>query len=42
VVSGIEIDDLLRPGNRTIMRYANLVARDNPDKMFTKDSLGKW
>jgi len=42
VVSGIEIDDLLRPGNRTIMHYANLVARDNPDKMFTKDSLGKW
>jgi outer membrane lipoprotein-sorting protein len=42
VVSGIEIDDLLRPGNRTVMRYANLAARDNPDKMFTKDSLGKW
>ncbi len=42
VVSGIEIDDLLRPGNRTVMHYANLVARDNPDKMFTKDSLGKW
>lgn len=41
VVSGIEIDDLLRPGNRTVMHYANLVARDNPDKMFTKDSLGK-
>lgn len=42
VVSGIEIDDLLRPGNRTVMHYANLVARDNPDKMYTKDSLGKW
>lgn len=42
VVTGVEIDDLLRPGNRTVMRYANLAARDNPEKMFTKDSLGKW
>lgn len=42
VISGIEIDDLLRPGNRTIMHYSNLVARENPDKMFTKDALGKW
>ena len=38
----VEIDDLLREGNRTVMQYANLAARENPDKMFTKDSLGKW
>jgi outer membrane lipoprotein-sorting protein len=42
VLTAVEIEDLLRTGNRTEMRYANLVARDNPDKMFTKDSLGKW
>jgi outer membrane lipoprotein-sorting protein len=42
VVTEIEIEDLLRAGNRTVMRYANLTARDNPDKMFTKDALGKW
>jgi outer membrane lipoprotein-sorting protein len=38
----VEIEDLLRPGNRTVMQYANLAAHDNPEKMFTKDSLGKW
>jgi hypothetical protein len=38
----IEIDDLLRPGNRTLMRYANRAAHENPDRMFTKDALGKW
>jgi outer membrane lipoprotein-sorting protein len=38
----IEIEDLLRPGNKTEMRYANLAAHDNADKMFTKDALGKW
>ena len=42
VVSDIEIEDLVRPGRRTVMRYANLVERNNADKMFTKDSLGKW
>jgi outer membrane lipoprotein-sorting protein len=42
VVTVVEIEDLLRAGNRTVMRYANLTARDNPDKMFTKDALGKW
>ena len=42
VISDIEIEDLVRPGRRTVMRYANLVERDNADKMFTKDSLGKW
>ncbi len=42
VVTEVQIDDLLRPGNRTVMRYANLAPRDNPDRMFTKDALGKW
>jgi outer membrane lipoprotein-sorting protein len=41
-VTEIEIDDLLRPGNHTIMRYANLAPRENAEKMFTKDALGKW
>lgn len=38
----VEIDDLLREGNRTVMQFANRAAHENPDKMFTKDSLGKW
>ena len=42
VVTVIEIDDLLRPGNRTTMRYTNLAPKENPDRMFTKDALGKW
>lgn len=42
VLTDVEIEDVVRPGRRTLMRYANLVARDNADKMFTKDSLGKW
>ncbi|MDQ3280278.1 MAG: outer membrane lipoprotein-sorting protein [Acidobacteriota bacterium] len=42
VVTEIEIEDLLRSGHRTVMHYANLTARENPDKMFTKDALGKW
>jgi outer membrane lipoprotein-sorting protein len=42
VLTDVEIEDLVRPGRRTLMHYANLAGRDNPDKMFTKDSLGKW
>lgn len=42
VVTEVEIEDMLRAGNRTVMRYANLVPRPNPDKMFTRDALGKW
>ena len=42
VVTSVTIDDLLRPGNRTVMRYTNLAGHDNPDRMFTKDALGKW
>lgn len=42
ILTRIEIEDLLRPGNKTVMRYANLQSHDNPDKMFNKESLGKW
>lgn len=42
ILTRIEIDDLLRPGHRTVMTYANLAAKDNPEKMFNKDSLGRW
>src|SRR5688572_9321779 len=42
VLSDVEIEDVVRPGRRTVMRYANLVARDNADKMFSKDAFGKW
>ncbi len=41
-ITEVEIEDLLRAGNRTVMRYSNLVARENPDKLFTRDGLGKW
>lgn len=42
IVSDVEIEDLVRPGRRTLMRFSNLAQRENADKMFTKDSLGKW
>jgi outer membrane lipoprotein-sorting protein len=42
VLTDVEIEDVVRPGRRTLMRYSNLVARENPDKMFLKDALGKW
>lgn len=42
VVTAIVIDDLLRPGYRTTMRYSNLTPKENPERMFTKDALGKW
>jgi outer membrane lipoprotein-sorting protein len=41
VVKMVEIEDLLRPGNRTVMRYAALQAKDNPDRMFVKESMGR-
>jgi outer membrane lipoprotein-sorting protein len=41
-VTLVEIEDLLRSGNKTVMRYSNLAARENAEKMFSKDSLGKW
>jgi outer membrane lipoprotein-sorting protein len=42
VVTTVEIEDLLRTGNRTVMKYSNLASRDNAERMFTKDALGKW
>lgn len=41
-VTKVDIEDLLRPGNHTVMTYANLAPKENPDRMFTKDALGKW
>jgi outer membrane lipoprotein-sorting protein len=41
-ITEVEIEDLLHAGNRTLMHYSNLVARDNPDRLFNRDSLGKW
>lgn len=40
--STVVIDYLLRAGNKTVMRYSNLVSREHADKMFTRDTLGKW
>lgn len=42
MVSEIEIEDMLRTGRRTVMAYSALTARDNPEKMFTRDALGRW
>lgn len=42
MVSEIEIEDMLRTGRRTVMTYSALTARDNPEKMFTRDALGRW
>lgn len=42
VVTEVEIEDALRSGRRTVMRYSNLVPKDNPDGMFTRDALGTW
>ncbi|HEU4521899.1 MAG TPA: outer membrane lipoprotein-sorting protein [Thermoanaerobaculia bacterium] len=41
VVKEIEIVDELRRGYRTVMRYSNLASRSNPDKMFSRDALGR-
>lgn len=40
-VSRVEIEDLLRTGHRTVMTYTNLTPRENPDRMFVKESLGR-
>jgi outer membrane lipoprotein-sorting protein len=41
VVSEIEIEDQLRRDQRTVLRYSNLAPRVNPDRMFTRDALGR-
>ena len=35
------IEDALRSGNRSLLEYSNMVERDLPDKIFTKDYLKK-
>ena len=40
-VTMIEIEDELRRGQRTVMRYSNLASRANPDSMLTRDALGR-
>lgn len=42
MVTRVEIEDLLRKGEKTVMTYSALTARDNPEKMFSRDSLGRW
>jgi hypothetical protein len=41
-VSFVEIEDLVRPGRRTTMRYTNLAAKQHPDSMFTREALARW
>jgi outer membrane lipoprotein-sorting protein len=41
-ITAIEIQDAIRPGRRTVMRYSKLQSKDLPDKMFNKNYLGKW
>jgi outer membrane lipoprotein-sorting protein len=35
------VEDALRHGNRSVLEYSNMVERDLPDKIFTKDYLKK-
>lgn len=35
------MDDALKPGERSVLEYANMKLRDLPDKIFTKDYLKK-
>jgi hypothetical protein len=42
VVKTIEIQDAIRLDHRTRMTYSNLVAKQYPDKMFSRNYLGKW
>ncbi len=42
IVTKIEIQDVVRPGHRTIMRYSNLHQKKLPEKMFNKNYLRKW
>jgi outer membrane lipoprotein-sorting protein len=37
----LTIEDALRLGNRSVLEYHDMVARDLPDKVFTKDYLKK-
>lgn len=42
MVARVEIEDLLRRGEKTVMTYSALTARENPDRMFSRESLGRW
>jgi hypothetical protein len=37
----IEVEDALRPGNRSVLDYSDMIERDLPDKIFNKDYLKK-
>ncbi|MGA7178250.1 MAG: outer membrane lipoprotein-sorting protein [Thiobacillaceae bacterium] len=39
--TNLVIEDALRSGSRSVLDYSNLVERDLPDKVFTKDYLKK-
>lgn len=39
--TNLVIDDALRAGNRSVLEYSNMVVRELPDKIFTKDYLKK-
>jgi len=41
-ITAIEIQDAIRPGRRTVMRYSKLQPKHLPEKMFNKNYLGKW
>jgi len=41
-ITAIEIQDVIRPGRRTVMRYSKLQPKGLPEKMFNKNYLGKW
>lgn len=41
-ITAIEIQDAIRPGRRTVMRYSKLQPKSLPEKMFNKNYLGKW
>ena len=42
VVQSIEIQDAIRTDHRTVMRYSNLTSKQFPEKMFSRNYMGKW
>jgi outer membrane lipoprotein-sorting protein len=41
MITGVDIQDAVRPGQHTFMRYSKLQAKQVPEKMFNKNYLGK-
>lgn len=37
----VEIEDRLRTGHRTVMKYSNLTPRSHPHRIFTRDGFGR-